>query len=637
MRQFDQSKSLFLTPDGSRIIGTVRDELVTVDPTTGKVVGRVNREAKWSELCELSADGTRGVTEDVTSLVVWDLVTGKELFTVPGAATHQITARLSADGRYLTLDHSPLEIPATGGPTLPVYDVNAKKLVAELVIAHNTRGEVRLSADGSTAVTWGRQTDNGGGDAKGLGRRVQVWNVRRERATSVELPGDDNVRSAAISPDGDRIAVAGGDGTISLLDATGKVVVSLLALHRVGADMWFSPDGKTLAAAARDGTMQLWDVEKGRSLGVCPSPVLSDRLIIESVRFPAAGKAIALAQRNASAVVWEVPSGKVLSPDELARSVSGVAFADADREVLCSSGSHEVGRWSTAGKRLGTTRLARPRCELSIYPNHDRTDLLMTATEPRLLVQQEFSDDVTAWDVSTGEERFRLANLFNVAVAATPDGKTLVVAGAESGSSKSGWLSVIDPTAGTRTRAIKLPAEDVLAVTVTPDGKLAAVVQGEGQAVRLANDPDRGKTTLRGFDLSSGEPLPEVSFDRREYKALLAAAPDKVSVVLTFYDRTVSEYNLKTGKHTRTLLEADMPVSATPVFSGDGKRMALAAEHNKHAAEIHVLNWPDGAMTHKFLGHCQAVTCLAFSKDGKTLASGCADTTVLLWDLSKEK
>src|SRR5262249_61864829 len=41
-----------------------------------------------------------------------------------------------------------------------------------------------------------------------------------------------------------------------------------------------------------------------------------------------------------------------------------------------------------------------------------------------------------------------------------------------------------------------------------------------------------------------------------------------------------------------------------------------------------------GSVRHDVGGMEGFVTSLAFSRDGKTLASGCSDTTVLLWDLN---
>ena len=41
-----------------------------------------------------------------------------------------------------------------------------------------------------------------------------------------------------------------------------------------------------------------------------------------------------------------------------------------------------------------------------------------------------------------------------------------------------------------------------------------------------------------------------------------------------------------------------------------------------------------GRVVRQFTGHRHAVTSLALTPDGKTLATGSADTTVLLWDMA---
>src|SRR6266540_29533 len=44
-----------------------------------------------------------------------------------------------------------------------------------------------------------------------------------------------------------------------------------------------------------------------------------------------------------------------------------------------------------------------------------------------------------------------------------------------------------------------------------------------------------------------------------------------------------------------------------------------------------------GELLHTLEGHEEAVTCLAFSPDGKMLATGSPDRTVRLWDVAKGK
>jgi WD40 repeat protein len=49
---------------------------------------------------------------------------------------------------------------------------------------------------------------------------------------------------------------------------------------------------------------------------------------------------------------------------------------------------------------------------------------------------------------------------------------------------------------------------------------------------------------------------------------------------------------------------------------------------------VRVYDWPRGKLLHTFSGHRGPVSALRFSPDGKALASGAQDTSVLLWDLT---
>ena len=72
-------------------------------------------------------------------------------------------------------------------------------------------------------------------------------------------------------------------------------------------------------------------------------------------------------------------------------------------------------------------------------------------------------------------------------------------------------------------------------------------------------------------------------------------------------------------------------------FSADGKRFATGVVGDQlENYGVRVYDWPPGkGPTHTFMGHLGPVAGLRFTPDGKAVASGAQDTSVLLWDLSK--
>jgi WD40 repeat protein len=101
--------------------------------------------------------------------------------------------------------------------------------------------------------------------AGGPGRKVHVWDVETGQEVLTLVGHTDGVACVRYSPDGKRIASAGRDKTVRLWDAKSGKNVSVLEGHEQNVYcLAFSPDGKTLASGSGDRTVRLWDMPSGQ-------------------------------------------------------------------------------------------------------------------------------------------------------------------------------------------------------------------------------------------------------------------------------------------------------------------------------------------------------------------------------------
>jgi WD40 repeat protein len=97
--------------------------------------------------------------------------------------------------------------------------------------------------------------------AGGPGRKVHVWDIETGQEVLTLVGHTDGVTSVRYSPDGKRIASAGRDKTVRLWDAKTGQNLSVLQGHEQAVYcLAFSPDGKTLASGSLDRTIRLWDM-----------------------------------------------------------------------------------------------------------------------------------------------------------------------------------------------------------------------------------------------------------------------------------------------------------------------------------------------------------------------------------------
>lgn len=201
-----------------------------------------HRAGEFSELvaAAFSPDGTRAVTTDPRTLVVWDVASGEALayWTTPGAA---MDVALADDGRVLMglSDHSAVLFDAGSGRHLHTF------------LHHGVVGSVALSRDGRWVLT-------GSDDETAV-----LWNAGTGEAVH-RLSQDNPVRVVALSAEGRYVFAASQARTVAVYDgADGNRVLLIADDNRGVTSARFSTDERYLLIGYVNRTLELWDVVTG--------------------------------------------------------------------------------------------------------------------------------------------------------------------------------------------------------------------------------------------------------------------------------------------------------------------------------------------------------------------------------------
>jgi WD40 repeat protein/transcriptional regulator with XRE-family HTH domain len=467
------------------------------------------------------------------------------------------------------------------------------------------------------------------------GEQFSVWDTATGTRRAV-LPDACACTDAAFSPDGRRVVVDAAPGvTVWDLDQlrVWRLAVTSDITEKITA-FTFGTDGRSLVVGYDDAAVRVFDIAEDRRTAALEGLGSA----VSALSLGADGRKLAVGLANGVVALYDTTgvllprrltrpgaapsdSGSVVplgltSTGQRAYVTTGFAFTEGGAGLLTGTSDGGLDRWSTASGQWVRTRTGPPVAG----PGVDGPDLpaqrLLADRDGDTVALLAHDGSVRVWTGAAGQARFVGGR--STAAALSPDGRTLITAGA--GGTLERWSTATGAPATPHVLHTTLAAAPAT-MAVSPDGTQVAVNDTTGAATLL--DAATG-ATLRHF--TSGETyLPPRA---QQGGTLLAFSPDGRTLATAAGNGTVFLWDPATGT-----LRADLPGGPTAVtslaFSPDGRTVATGAADGSVRLHDVATHQTRNSMT---AGFTPAVS-IAFSPDGHTLAVATLDGTTRLFHL----
>ncbi len=272
-----QVYSAAFSPDGKYLATASGDKTLKLwDTATGKEVRDFVGHGDEVYCVTFSPDGTKLASTSSNQLVcIWEVATGTRLHSLSGHTGRVLGAAFSPDGgRLVTSCASNTANASEPAGEVRVWDVKTGKEIFTLPARNIGIVTVAFSPDGKRLA------------GSCLKQSVKVWELATGQEALVLTGHTLEVYSVAFSPDGRRLASCSGKwgqdkgGELKVWDvATGKELLSLQPHTTAIWSIAFSPDGQRLASssgkfnAIAPGEVKVWDLS---GLPATPAPLVPD-------------------------------------------------------------------------------------------------------------------------------------------------------------------------------------------------------------------------------------------------------------------------------------------------------------------------------------------------------------------------
>lgn len=568
---------------------------------------------------------------------------------------------------------------AVAGPLLAVHEARLVRQENQartrgdryLYVAHlNNVQDACEAGDYRRAVELLNQHRPAAGEADLRGFEWRYWWHTCHRGLAGQIVTGERVPALAVAPDGQTIAYAGADHQLKLCRVSDLALQRSLAGHTqpLTATL-FSPAGGWIATCSHDRSIRLWDAELGTSLAVVDGLPAG----VRGMALSRDGAKLAAALLDGTARLWDIQG------DQAALQIVPAAQHLLDGRAGNPAGDDTTGysvAWNVAGTHLafgvgGAANWSRGemqwwdvaagRCVARVATERP-CDFLACASNEDLIAVRVAPRSLTLWDAAVQAPRRVLACPAGDVYCPvfTPAGGHLIA------SSERGTIWRWDVASGETVESWPGHAGIVYAIAAFAQGNAFASAGLDGHvrvwhSVPLASEspPEKHDQWIgavavdqensaavssshdgqcRRWRLKDGKLLDSVTGAANGAAMALSPGGQRMAYRVTEHAAGICDWGVGV-RQPIVQFEAQRDPIYCMAYSPDGRLLAVGGGAAKtpwpgEPTDLRIWRVDDGTLLHQFSGNRRLVRCLAFSPEGKTLATGGFDRVVRLWDVA---
>ncbi|RKU29507.1 hypothetical protein C6497_06250 [Candidatus Poribacteria bacterium] len=476
--------------------------------------------------------------------------------------------------------------------------------------------------------------------------KIQFWDVNTQKLLT-NIEAQQGITTLFFSDDGTQLASTGNYGRVGIWNISNTLkpeVIRKVQLEQI--ESWgqsqlaeLSPDMRFLAITKPDWKhkyfpIYLYDAVNGKLIRSFTWHTMN----INSIAFSPDSKLLISGDEFETLRLWNTETGKSVSELHWQRRTSTLSLSFyRNGQFLASGHFHGIKLWRKSDKPEKDDEIIGNYRQSHYIINHrDYVYKFAFSPDEDSLLSASKDGTIRAWDTTTGEERFvckeHIHGINGLVLSKTDDTLTTFnrpfnpfgVFQRRTWDTETGRLVSTDFMKGIMGTTFGMSQND----------KLLAVHNTGGKCV-LRNIEKDSFDIISNFTL---EGVPKsclnVRFAFSQDSTMLAAGGEDGSVhVWKINDKKQSFIGrLSSGFKKMQLMfrvNGHSEFIRTLAFSPDGKTLATGGRDKI----IQLWNVPDGNLLFTLTGHEYRVDTLAFASDGKTLASG--SEKLYLWDVKK--